>query len=391
MNAEEPCILVATEIASDAEVVRRLLTMEFERVFVTTSPENAVADFEHHKPQVLVLAFNTLEKAERYYLGLYRLGHLVHALPHRTVILCNKDDLKRVYDLCKQEYFDDYVLFWPTTNDSTRLRMAVHHALRQMAPSAEGASPSPTEFAAQARRIAELETLLERSLAQGGQRIEAASHSLQQAEQGIGTALEGFSRSLSDGTRPDLVEVRDRDGFQREVDRIRREEIGERFRQVTDAVQPVRQWVGSFKEELKPQLESARALGSLANRVRSLVLLVDDDEFQHKLLKSMLKEQPMDLVSALSGTEALAILRRQRPDIILMDVNLPDIDGVEATHRLKAVERFANTPVIMVTGHSERKVVFESLKAGAVDFVVKPFDRPTLIAKLHTYLQRQAV
>ena len=378
-------ILVATEIVDDADLVRKLLSAEFDRVVVSTDPERAVQDFEKHHPAVLILAFNSLEKAERYYLGLYRLSTLVHALPHRTLILCDKDDLARVYALCKKEYFDDYVLFWPLTHDAPRLPMAVHHALRQMAGTADGA-PSAAEFAAQARRIAGLEALLERSLAQGGEHIDSASHSLMQAEKGIGEALDSFSRSLVDGSRPDLVEIRDRTGFQREFNRLKTEEFDKHFQSVTAAVHPMRQWASNLKEELAPQMESARALQAMVERVRPLVLVVDDDEFQHKRLGKLLGDANLETIFAVSGTEGLATLRKRRPDLVLMDFNLPDIDGVEATRRLKSIETISAIPVIMITGQSGKDVVVESLKAGASDFVVKPFDKDVLLAKVRKFL-----
>jgi CheY-like chemotaxis protein len=306
-------------------------------------------------------------------------------LPHRTLILCNQDDLRRVYALCRKEYFDDYILFWPLTHDTPRLPMAVHHALRQMA-SAEVDLPTPSEIAAQARRIAELESLLEQYALKGTQRIDATSRSLRQAGHDIGAALDSLSRKLSEGDLRSLVEIKDRAGFEREIDRLKAEEVERRFEAVAATVQPVRQWLGALKEDLAPQLESARTLGELAERVRPLVLLVDDDEFQHKLIRHLLADANLELAFATSGIEALATLRRRRPDLVLMDVNLPDIDGVEATRRLKCVEQFAGIPVVMVTGNSEKNVVVESLKAGASDFVVKPFEQGVLLAKLHKFL-----
>lgn len=376
-------ILVATEVLSDAELVQGLLSDEFENVNISTDPERAVQDFEKHQPEVLILAFNSLEKAERYYLGLYRLSTLIHALPHRTLILCNKDDLRRVYELCKKEYFDDYILFWPLTHDTSRLSMAVHHARRQMMAAA---MPGTGELVTQVRRLSDLEVQLERYAANGGQHVEVASRSLRQAEQDIGAALDRFSHKLSEGGHPELVEVKDSNGLQREINRLKAEEIGKRLQTVAAAVQPVKKWVGSFKDDLAPQLESARALQSLAERFRPVVLVVDDDEFQHKILKQMLAELNIDLVFATSGMEALSSLSKRRPDLVLMDVGLPDIDGVETTRRLKSVEQFAKIPVVMITGHSEKAVVVESLKAGASDFAVKPFDKEVLLAKVRNFL-----
>ncbi|MBC7857972.1 MAG: response regulator, partial [Burkholderiaceae bacterium] len=79
-------------------------------------------------------------------------------------------------------------------------------------------------------------------------------------------------------------------------------------------------------------------------------------------------------------------LRKCQPDLVLMDINLPDIDGVEVTRRLKLAEQFAGIPVIMITGQSGKDMVIESLNAGAADFVVKPFDKPTLLGKVRKFL-----
>src|ERR1035437_1795998 len=167
-------ILIASDSVTDAALVKELLDEEFEQVFISTDPQRAVKDFERHCPGILVLAFNALEKSERYYLGLYRLSGKIHLQPHRTVILCNTAEVGRVYQLCRKEYFDDYVLFWPMTHDAPRLPMSVHHALRDLAPLSDG-GPSVAEFAVQARRLAELENLLDQQMAQGDQRIEVDS------------------------------------------------------------------------------------------------------------------------------------------------------------------------------------------------------------------------
>jgi CheY-like chemotaxis protein len=378
-------ILVATDSISDADLVRKLLSEEFDNVSISTDPDRSVEDFERRRPEVLLLAFNTLEKAERYYLGLYRRGTMVHALPHRTVILCNKDDVRRVYELCRKEYFDDYILFWPMTHDAPRLLMTVHHALRQMAAS-RAAPASTAELVAQARRISELEAQLEQYAARGRARVDQASVSLHAAGQHIGAALDSFGRRLTEGELRDLVELKDRSGFESEFGRFRAQQIEPQLRAAADAVAPLRQWTDGFREALAPQIESARSIKALADHLRPLVLMVDDDEFQHRLLAQVLNDAGLDLAFATSGADALGFLRRRRPDLVLMDIELPDITGVEVTRRMKAVAPFADIPVVMITGHSERHLVIDSMKAGAADFVVKPFDRATLLAKLHKLL-----
>jgi CheY-like chemotaxis protein len=287
--------------------------------------------------------------------------------------------------LCKKQHFDDYVLFWPVTNDAPRLRMAVHHALRQRQATGPDAVTT-SQLAAQARGLGELEKQLNGYAAEGEQRLGVAGASLAQAEQAIHRALDVLSEKLSTGALSEAAIARDPGRFQQEIDRIRIDEIGKHFESVAAAVNTLHQWAGALTTDLAPQLESARALRALAEHIRPMVLVVDDDEFQHALLKRLLAAANVDLIFASSGGEALATLRRHRPDLILMDVDLPGMDGVEATRRVNAVKHLSAIPIIMITGHSEKAIVVESLKAGASDFIVKPFDRTALLAKIGKFL-----
>lgn len=379
------CIFVAAESVDDATLVRKMLREEFEQVVASTDPQRAPADFDRHRPAVLVLAFESLEKAERHYLGLFRRSTVIHALPHRTVILCNKDDVHRAYALCRKDYFDDYVLFWPLSHDAPRLPMAVHHALRQL-DAAAADTPSAREFADPARRLVALHAQLEQQAASAGEHIEGADRSLRQARQEIGMALDGFSHRLAQGQFSALVEVKDAPGLQREFERLKAGEIAPRLEHAAAAVRPVRDWSGALLQDLARERAAAQALNALNERVRRRILVVDGDEFQHRLLHGLLADQGVDLAFAASAAAALAALRRQPPDLLLMDVGLPDLDGIELTRRVRAIERFAGLPIVMITGDSARDVVLRSVEAGATGFLVKPFGKETLLARIRDLL-----
>ena len=375
-------ILVASDAVSDAELVRKLLGNEFEDIVISINAEQALRDFELCRPDVLILGFDTLKNARGYYLGLYRQSTLIHALPHRTIVLCGKNELQRTYELCRSEEFDDYVLFWPMVHDAPRLCMAVHNALRQLAADR---APRSIEFAAQARRIAVLETLLDHSVKRGLGHIATASNSLMPAQIDSDSAQQKFHKRLVDGLHPEWVQIKDRDALLRHVERFQSDQA-KLHSHAHAAVRPVREWAAGIQDELAPQLASVRSLQALANLLRPQVLAVDDDEFQLHLLQRMFAAAEFDLTCAGSGVEALASLRRHRPDLILMDFHLPGIDGVEVTRRLKAAGQFRDIPVVMITGNSGKEVVVKSLQAGAADFLVKPFDRDTLLAKIRSLL-----
>ena len=114
--------------------------------------------------------------------------------------------------------------------------------------------------------------------------------------------------------------------------------------------------------------------------------MVDDDKYQHKLLSAVLRDANLELVFATSSTEAMAMLSRRRPDLILMDVDMPDIDGIETTRRIRSVERLAGIPVVMLTGHSDKDVVVRSMTVGATGFLVKPLNKDALLAKIRSCL-----
>ena len=379
-------ILIATDNATDAALVKHILDAEFDKVFTSTHPDKTVDDFDRRRPDVLVLAFNALEKSEHCYLRLFRLSAAVHLHPHRTVILSNKDELRRAYTLCRDGLFDDYILFWPMVHDALRLPMSVHLALRELAVLRDS-GPTPTDFAAQARRLSVLEALLDQQMAQGVQHIEKAGHAVEQAERGIGAAMDEFSRRLTQGELPEVVEDRNANGLAREIARLKEGEVQRQLHAMAESVQPLTQWANEFQQTCAPHLESVRSLTAMAERVWPTVLVVDDDEFQHKIVSRMLKDENYHLVFAAGGVEALRIMRKTRPDLILIDVMMPDMGGLELMRQIKAVPRLAGIAVIMMTGRGEKNIVTESLKDGATDFMVKPVARDTLLGKVAKVLR----
>ncbi len=381
-TAGESGVLVVSESASDAVLIKTLLKEDFPNVFVKICPEaNLAADeFLELQPKVLLLAFREIDKAEQCYLGLYR-SQSVGILPaHRTVLLCTKESVKHAFDLCRRGLFDDYVLFWPMTYDAPRLRMTVHRALAELASRPENA-PSAMTIAAQGRRILELEALLSHQLMRGQAHIEAAGHAVVCAERDVQTALETLSHSFlqagADGRTPGNVSA-----AAAAISRCTAESVMPQLQSVSKSLQPLAHWAGELRQTVSAHQEASGALGALTSRVRPVVLVVDDDEFEQRLLSLMLEPEGYQVRIASSGTEALRQLGRSPVDFILMDFKLPDLNGIEVTKRLKDDPRLAAIPIIMITGNSERDVVVGSRRMGVADFIVKPVDRSVILEKL---------
>src|ERR1700733_12564125 len=280
-------ILIASDSTVDAALVKSLLDDEFERVAISVDSDTATEDFQLHRPNVLLLAFKDLEKAEQFYLVLFRLGVHKQTPRHRAIILCTQQQIRPAYALCRRGLFDDYVVFWPWTHDVTRLPMSIHRAIKELAGLVEATGP-PAASSTQERPLMNLDTV---------------------------APLLG---AANESSRPPTHSA----------------------------------------EELQPP-GTSQVRPTASGRT---ILVVDD-------------------------AEALGLLASKSIDLILMDFLMPDMNGLEAMKQLSAEHRLAGIPVIMITGNSERDLVLTSAQMGAVDFIVKPWERSIMMAKIWRALE----
>lgn len=113
------------------------------------------------------------------------------------------------------------------------------------------------------------------------------------------------------------------------------------------------------------------------------ILLADDEEDVKFVLKLYLESKGYEVVTAYDGLDAIDQARREKPDVILLDLMMPVIDGYEVCRRLKADPSTEPIPIVMVSAASHAESVQKGLAAGAVDYIVKPFD-PESLEKLLT-------
>lgn len=116
------------------------------------------------------------------------------------------------------------------------------------------------------------------------------------------------------------------------------------------------------------------------------ILVVDDNFDNRYIISQMLRINGYTVLMATTGRDALAQLETQRPDLILMDMAMPEVDGWNATAQIKADPRLLNIPVVAVTGHATSDEIGRALAAGCQDYIIKPIDYEQLIAKVRTNL-----
>ena len=121
------------------------------------------------------------------------------------------------------------------------------------------------------------------------------------------------------------------------------------------------------------------------------VLLAEDNPFNADMLNRRLTKRGFTVVLAMNGLQAVELASKELPDLILMDIDLPVIDGWEATRRLKAEAATANIPIIALTAHAMVSDRETSLEAGCDDFETKPIDLARLLDKVTLLLERAQV
>ena len=116
------------------------------------------------------------------------------------------------------------------------------------------------------------------------------------------------------------------------------------------------------------------------------ILVVEDQEDNRQILRDLLANAGYEMIEADDGEKAVAAALREHPDLILMDIQLPEMDGYEATRRIRAVPELAKVPIIAVTSYALSGDEAKTREAGCDGYIAKPFSPRQLLAKIREFL-----
>jgi two-component system phosphate regulon response regulator PhoB len=121
------------------------------------------------------------------------------------------------------------------------------------------------------------------------------------------------------------------------------------------------------------------------------VLVVDDDPDVRQLVEMKLRLDGIETLTATNGIEALDMLEKAHVDLVILDVMMPVMDGIETCSRIRQVEAFADLPVIMLTAKAQAGDIQDGFATGATDYVVKPFSPRELLSRVRGNLARAGI
>lgn len=117
------------------------------------------------------------------------------------------------------------------------------------------------------------------------------------------------------------------------------------------------------------------------------VCVVDDEEMSEKMLSLILKMEKYNVISASSGKKALVLLEENIPDLILLDIDMPEMNGLELLSIIKSKPELKEIPVIFISAHQDIDTKVEGLRLGAIDFISKPFQNPEVVTRVKVHLE----
>lgn len=376
-------ILLVSDSRDELENIQSLLRFEFGILLQTNTEKQAISMFKQYHPSLLILAFEHVNDAERFYLSLYQHDENIATAPHKTLILCRGQESKLAYELCANGIMDDYVADRPMF-DPYRLRLSVSQAIKS-----HGSDRSSYWLAKQldkaVKDLKKMQSFIQVKLISGGnvhQNTIDIFNSFSSKLANDLKALESnvsplFSKSNNDNTGSEAV-----GGF---FNQFYDQTISSGTHKVVEQIKDEGHWHKEIAKETKVQLDSAL---EEHNKEKPLeVMLVDDDDMYREIMTSMLGGENIHVLGISDGRAAIRQLDSYKPDVILLDYNMPGLDGITVLTHIKTVPDFKNIPVIMLTGDSSREVVSGSKRAGADEYLIKPSDRKTILSKIDKVVQ----
>ena len=120
------------------------------------------------------------------------------------------------------------------------------------------------------------------------------------------------------------------------------------------------------------------------------ILIVEDEEDNRTILRDVLSTVGYELIEALNGEDGVKLAQSERPDLILMDIQLPKMDGYEATQQIKSIAELKTIPIIAVTSYALSGAKEKARAAGCDGYIAKPFSPREVLAKVRKYLSDEA-
>lgn len=373
-------LLIAGDDASDLDEIARHLSPNFPRKGTATEAAKAGRFIMGRPFCVIALSFRTLEGAQDAYTDMLRQAMRDRPGSHRTLLLCASADARAACSAVTRGRFDDFVVFKPLS-DPCLLRFRAYRLARSL------------ETEDRIKR-----TVGEQSLARSRQATDKAMASIAQDQKTMADQAQEDQIRLRNQVRqhladfearlggPELagaVKVLDqdalaagfRDGIRMDLDK----ELEDFKNRLSASIDDMVMRYKTVKEQAEAAL-TARAV--TVDKPPLSIMVVDDDTELNDTIREMLEMDDHQVIQAFDGDGGYFTAVSEPPDLLLIDINLPKLNGMDLCRMLKAHPKTRDIPIVIVTGNATRPVVESGRQIGVREFLVKPFTYDALREKV---------
>lgn len=353
-------ILLVTDNGYNMDEIVSALESDGFPVESISDPEIGKQIFERKPPPLLLLRFETLQSAKKYCQNLSRDSRL-----NKIMLLCTLSDAEEATKLAVGHLIDEYFIIEPLYN-LHRLNFCVHHALEQV--------------------LAEIHNrmkidALRKELSKGQiQLAETSARMHDELIQQVGDKLDQFKQKMSTPDFSDAVQVVDPSALDQRFGQLKNEELGPTFgRFKNNLVRSISGLFDGLKQRFSPQTQRPQRRRQVG---QGNILVIDPDPNAQEFLTMILEQGGYSVLQAKSGKEGVMQALKDRPDLILIDITIADVNAFELIGRIKMSSKLKGIPIMIITAYASKQSVQQGIEVGVSDFIVKPMQPAVVLQKI---------
>lgn len=380
-----PRILLVSNEPEDISEVQALIKDIKSELTAISDPSQIVATFDKVEPRILVFVCMEIGRADGYYLDLYRNSQKIQTIMHNSLLVCKAKDAELAYHMCMRKLFDDYVVIRPLF-DPYRLMISIRNLLGAQ-KTLDQSNELHQRITSIRNSTSAMDKVIQESLTEGA----SVSAQLNESEESLNSRVQReiheLYKQITSPAYVDVVKVINPAVLNEKLSQFGQmnlsNEISTAFKKPQAALDLL---LKRSSADHEAQKQANTDLDVWLNSILTRILVVDDDPTFLKVLSRMLTNEKYEVLSTTSAIEGLRIAARLKPEAILVDYEMPEISGIDFTIRIKASPHLSRIPILMLTGHAQREIVLEGMKAGISGFLIKSSAKEVILQKLRSCL-----
>jgi len=268
-------ILIVSDSTDELKDIQYLLMEDFGGCLKADNEPDGLQLFSEYQPAVLILAFEEVEKAEHFYLLLYRHNSQIYTVQHQTLLLCKSNESDKAFQLCKSGTFDDFVADRPLY-DPFRLRLSVAQALSRGGQE-QYANLLSRKIDKIAVELRQFDHFIRQELAAGSGQYQETTNRFHYFTQKLATDLKQLEESLTGHASGVNSQTMDNKNLRHQFDQFRRESLQHESQHVMEQLDKTENWLETLNNDYEERVKVIQQESQTATGMH--VMLIDDDEF----------------------------------------------------------------------------------------------------------------